>query len=239
MSAPRGKAPLVYVEELVATSAKLASLTSSLIDRNAARAHVDRALALSAPAEAADTSLICAKGLAGVSSLETPAATPVKRPRLWLRLSASERRRINLVAAFLGQSTAAFLREALVAFMDNLLPVIDPLPQGAGRTPFRSSDRPVKIAFRVDAAVHAAVHLAAARRGESVQALLVTAIDVHLARLIDAPASKNLCRLLDAFDAATAERAAERASGRGADVIDFPTPPRALLAAPSQRRAAR
>jgi hypothetical protein len=224
----------------VATSAKLASLTVSLIDRNAARARIDHVLASSAPAEAAaaHAPLICAKGLAGVSSLEASLTAVGKRPRLWMRLSAAERRRINVAAAFLGQSTAAFLREALAAFMDHRLPVIEPLPQRASRSPLRSPDRPVKLAFRIDATVHAAAHLAAAQRGESVQALLTTAIDVHLARLLDAPAGKNLCQLLDAFDAVIAERMAERASAPSAEVIDFSAHRRALASAPTGRRAA-
>src|SRR5215469_1649313 len=125
MSTPRGKAPLdMWRSFVVATSAKLASLTVSLIDRNAARARIDHVLASPAPAEAvaAHTPLICAKGLAGVSSLEVSLTAAGKRPRLWMRLSASERRRINVAAAFLGQSTAAFLREALAAFMDHRPP---------------------------------------------------------------------------------------------------------------------
>jgi hypothetical protein len=229
------------VEEFVAASASLASLTASLIDRNAARARVDHVLASSSPptcAASADTPLICAKGLGGVSLLDAPAMTVVKHPRLWLRVSAAERRRINVAAAFLGQSTAAFLRAALAAFMDNLLPAVDPLPQRASRVPFHSPERPVKLAVRVDAAVHAAAHLAAARRGESVQAMLTTAIDVHLARLLDAPAGQNLGRLLDVFDAVTAERAADRTSGPSAEVIDFPARRPARAPAPSQRRAA-
>jgi len=155
-----------------------------------------------------------------------------------MRLSAAERRRINVAAAFLGQSTAAFLRAALTAFMDNLLPGIDPLPQRASRSPVRSPDRPVKLAFRVDAAVHAAAHLVAAQRGKSVQALLTTAIDVHLARLLDAPAGTNLCRLLGAFDVVTAERMAEPESAPSAEVIDFSVHRRALAATPTWWRAA-
>lgn len=228
----------IYMEEFVANSAELARLTASLIDRNSARARVDRALAASAFSEVADAPLICAKGLARVSSLEATATTVVKRPRLWMRLSAAERRRINVAAAFLGQSAAVFMREALAAFMDNLLSVTDPLALRTGRSPFMSHDRPVKLAFRVDAAVHAAAHLAAARRGQSVQALLTTAIDVHLARLLDAPASRNLGHLLDAFDAVTSERAAEHISGQGADIIDFPTPRPSLAPTPTQRRRA-
>src|SRR5438874_2260322 len=80
----------------------------------------------------------------------------------------------------------------------------------------------------------AAAHGAAAQRGESTQTLLTTAIDVHLARLIDSPVAKNLRLLLKAFDAVTVERAA----GPGAEVITFPRRPRVIAPAPPQRRRA-
>jgi hypothetical protein len=98
----------------------------------------------------------------------------------------------------------------------------------------RSHERRVKLALRVDAGMHAAVHSAAAQRGQSVQTLLTTAIDVHLARLIDRPTAKNLRPVLAAFDAVTTERAA----GLGAEVIDFPLRRRIAAPAPLPRRHA-
>ncbi len=222
------------MEEFVA--AETASLTASLIDRAAARDRVEQALALapvasSLKAATDDAPLFREKNRARVSPL-----APVAPIRLWLRLSAAERRRINLAAAFFGQSTAAFLRDALTAFMDNLLPLAAARPVGARPLTGLSRERRVKLAFRVDASVHAAVRSAAAQRGESIQRLLATAIEVHLARLVDSPAAKNLRPLLEAFDAVTAERAA----GPGAEVIDFPTRRRlAVSSPPPRRRAAR
>jgi uncharacterized protein (DUF1778 family) len=225
------------IEEFMA--AETASLTASLIDRAAARARVEHAFArtpVAALIEAvpADAPLFCEKGRASVSPLAPVAPAPVRRARLWLRLSAAERRRVKLAAAFFGQSTAAFLRDALAAFMDNLLPLAAVRPAGVRPLAGPSRERRVKLAFRVDASMHAALHSAAAQRGGTVQMLLITAIDVHLARLIDSPAAKNLRPLLEAFDAVTAERAA----GHGAEVIDFPTRCRVVASTPPQRRRA-
>jgi predicted HicB family RNase H-like nuclease len=227
------------MEEFVASPAGTASLMASLIDRAAARVRVDHALALTpvaTPIEAApaDAPLFCEKGRASVSPLAPVAAAPARRPRLWLRLSAAEHRRIKLAAAFLGQSTAAFLRDALAVFMDNLLPLATTPRIVARPLQQPSRERRVKLAFCVDAAAHAALHNVAAQRGNSVQALLTTAIDVHLARLVDSPVAKNLRPLLEAFDAVTAARAA----GPGAEVIDFPMRRRVVAPAPPARRHA-
>jgi uncharacterized protein (DUF1778 family) len=225
---------LGVMEEFVA--AETASLTASLIDRAAART---RALALtpvgaSIEPAPADTPLFCEKGRASVSPLAPFTPAPVRRPRLWLRLSAAERRRVKVAAAFFGQSTAAFLRDALAAFMDNLLPLAAMRPAGVRTPTGPSRERRVKLDVRVDANLHATIRSAAAQRGETIQTLLITVIDVHLARLIDSPAAKNLRPLLEAFDAITAAHAA----GLGAEVIDFPTPRRAVASAPPQRRRA-
>jgi hypothetical protein len=225
------------MEEFVASPADTASLMASLIDRAAARVRVDHALVttpIATPIRAApaDAPLFCEKGRASVSPLAPVAAAPARRPRLWLRLSAAERRRVKVTAAFCGQSTAAFLRDALAVFMDNLLPLAAAPRIVARRVPQPRRERRVKLAFRVDAAVHAAVHSLAAQRGETAQMLLTTAIDVHLARLIDSPVAKNLRPLLEAFDAVMAERAA------GAEVIDFPIHRRLVGRAPQRRRHA-
>lgn len=214
-------------------AAEIASLTASLIDRAAARDRIEHALAatpiaLSLKAATDDAPLFREKHRTKVSPLASVAPR-----RLWLRLSAAERRRINLTAAFFGQSTAAFLRDALTAFMDNFVPLAAARPAGARPLPGSSPERRVKLAFRVAASVHAAVHSAAVQRGESIQTLLATAIDMHLARLLDKPAAKNLRPLLEAFDAVTAERAA----GPGAQIIDFPRRHR-LVASPSSRHRA-
>jgi len=214
-------------------TAETASLTASLIDRSAARARVEQALAVTlvaAPREAAaaDAPLFCEKRRASVSPLAPAAPAPLRRPRLWLRLSAAERRRVRVAAAFVDQSTAAFLRDALAGFMNNLLPLPVMPPAGVRPPAGPSRERRVKLDFRVDARVHAAVHSAAAQRGETVQALLITAIDLHLARLLDSPAAKNLRPLLEAFDAVTAEHVASA----GAEVIDFPTRRRVVASAP-------
>ncbi|HEV2545706.1 MAG TPA: hypothetical protein VGU20_00045 [Stellaceae bacterium] len=220
-------------------AAETASLTASLIDRAAARARVEQALALtpvaaSIEAAPADAPLFCKKGRASVSPVAPIAPASVRRARLWLRLSAAERRRVNLAAAFFSQSTAAFLRDALAGFMDNLLPLTAVRPVGVRPVAAPSHECRVKLAFRVDPSVHAALHSAAAQRGQTVQTLLIAAIDVHLARLIDSPAAKNLRALLEAFDAVTAEHAA----GSGAEVIDFPTRRRVVAAVTPQRRRA-
>lgn len=221
-------------------AAETASLTASLIDRAAARARVDHALALtpvaaSIDAVPVDARLFCEKGQASVSPVAPVASAPLRRARLWLRLSAAERRRVKVAAAFVGQSSAAFLRDALTSFMDNLLPLAAKRPAGARRVVGPPRERRVKLAFGVDVSVRAALHSAAAQRGETVQTLLTTAIDAHLARLIDSPAATNLRPLLEAFDAVTAERA----TGPAAKVIDFPVRSRIAVPVPaSPRRAA-
>jgi hypothetical protein len=225
------------MEEFVASHADTASLMASLLDRAAARARVEHALvttpvATPIQAAAADAPLFCEKGRASVSPLAPVAAGPAHRPRLWLRLSGAERRRVKIAAAFLGQSTAAFLRDALAVFMDNLLPLAGAPHIVARRVQQPSRERRVKLAFRVDAAVHAALHSAAAQRGETAQTLLTRSIDVHLARLIDSPAAKNLRSLLEAFDAVTGEHAG------GAEVIDFPMHRRLVAPAPRPGRHA-
>jgi hypothetical protein len=220
------------MEEFV--TAETASLSASLIDRAAARARVEAVLALTpVAATPADAPLFCEKGRASVSAL-SPVAAAAPCARLWLRLTAAERRRINVAAAFFGQSTAAFLRDAVAAFMDDLLPLAAARPGGVRPLARRSHERRVKLAFRVDVGMHAAVHSAAAQRGQSVQTLLTTAIDVHLARLMDRPAAMNLRPVLEAFDAVTTERAA----GLGAEVIDFPLRRRIAAPAPVPRRHA-
>lgn len=215
------------------SAAKAASLTASLLKHEPSQTPspptppppLTAAAAASDPhlaqpvMDAARDALFFAKGDAtaaqfrrGAVAVADAAATlpdDARRLRLWLRVDPRLRRRMKRAARHLARSNQAFLTDALDTAL--ALPAVPEMRQTIVTR--RTSRAPrVKLSVRADAARRSAVRRLAAALGCTMQALLHAALEAHLARVLDAPASLSQRRPFDGV------------AGPGATVLPFTAP---------------
>lgn len=129
---------------------------------------------------------------------ENPRPAPGGANRLWMRMSPERRQELNAAAACLGQTCQDFLLDTIDAFLKGhgagSVPKSLAAPAPARRPHFAAGHR-VKLSVRVDEQRHCAMKRAAARTGETVQNLLVAALERHSAQARVQPAAVRLSRL--------------------------------------------
>jgi hypothetical protein len=117
-------------------------------------------------------------------SLPQPRPAPLEPDRLWLRLDADRHRQLKDVARRRGQTGRAVLAAALDAFLATVAlgdrPAL-PLATAPRRRTGPRSPR-AKLSLKIDASRGARTRLVAAELGQSVQSLLVAALDAELRR---------------------------------------------------------
>ncbi len=113
--------------------------------------------------------------------------------RLWIRVGPERRQELKAAAASRGQTCQEFLLDAIDAFLGghDADAVSNSLAVAPWRPPVIHGHR-VKLSVRVDPQRHCAMKRRAARTGETVQSLLIAALQQHLARAGVQPAIAGL-----------------------------------------------
>lgn len=113
--------------------------------------------------------------------------------RLWIRVGPERRQELKAAAASRGQTCQEFLLDAIDAFLGghDADAVSNSLAVAPWRPPVIHGHR-VKLSVRVAPQRHCAMKRRAARAGETVQSLLIAALQQHLARARVQPAIAGL-----------------------------------------------